>query len=453
MTNGVVLRTLNRPQYVPTPETLISALAWDVIEYEDADLNGIGWRYEGDQNAKRTPPILLSLPPSATAELGRALKAAGMQHSRPDEEVARAVASAVAGVRSSKGKSRAASPMTPALALMQNPEGMTGARNPANYASILEALFCLGGPTPHARVSQQWLHAAKTRLEIDPVLSSVDAAFSSVRANYVLRPESVSEDCSELGWAHTPFGWFRDAWSKLTSPEWVSALPPRVWTDWATTVLRLALAMGFLWESERYVRVSRAAVAGHPAPTQTGLADPERPFELIPWVDASLPASSRNVRSIIRRKLFEGGRLRRVLVAAEERAGARDLDDELRGDEFRQAVEGALSAQDTPRYLQNLNETVVYSLLRRDLTDHYGLLAARGNAIAVINPGTEWIAVVASLAAGLPGSETHVGQVVHDLGRLGLQPRLPDLIRLLEAAGLARGSADADHGVRVDTAF
>ena len=112
-----------------------------------------------------------------------------------------------------------------------------------------------------------------------------------------------------------------------------------------------------------------------------------------------------------------------------------------------------LSEQDNPRYLQNLYETVIYSLLRRDLSDHYGLLTSRGNAIAVVSPGTEWVAVVASLSAGSPGRETHVGQVVRDLARLGLQPRLPDLVSLLEAAGLARGSADADHGVRVDSAF
>ena len=454
MSGGVVLRTLNRPQYVPTPETLISALAWEVLEYDDSSLNDIGWRYLGEAKPQGRPPIRLSMPAESMASLGVALREAGFQHERPEEEVAQAVANAIAGVRPAKGRSRAASPMTPALALMQNPEGMTGARNPANYASILEALYCLGASDEHARVADLWLKAAESRISIDPVLNAVNGAFSDIRAKYVRKAASPAEaTCAAEGWQQTPFGWFHDVWGRLTSADWVSALPPRVWTDWATTVLRLALAMGFLWECERYIRVCRAAIAGDEAPSRAGLPGPDQPFELIPWADASLPPSSRNVRAIIRRKLHEGGRLRRILVNAEDARGTGDLDDTLRGEEFRRQVRNALNERDNPRYLQNLYETVVYSLLRRDLADHYGLLANRGNAIAVINPGTEWVAVVASLSAGAPSSETHVGQVAWDLARLGLQPRLPDLIGLLEAAGLARGSADADHGVRVDSAF
>jgi hypothetical protein len=39
------------------------------------------------------------------------------------------------------------------------------------------------------------------------------------------------------------------------------------------------------------------------------------------------------------------------------------------------------------------------------------------------------------------------------LAELGLKPDLTDVVVLLERAGLARGSADADQGVVVQSAF
>ena len=70
-----------------------------------------------------------------------------------------------------------------------------------------------------------------------------------------------------------------------------------------------------------------------------------------------------------------------------------------------------------------------------------------------VDPGTEWIAVVASLACGAPGQESNVRNVMDSLAELGMQPELNDLIALLERAGLARGSADADQAVIVHSAF
>lgn len=46
-----------------------------------------------------------------------------------------------------------------------------------------------------------------------------------------------------------------------------------------------------------------------------------------------------------------------------------------------------------------------------------------------------------------------MGRVLLGLDELGIRPGLADLIRLLEKAGLARGSADADQGVIVQSAF
>jgi len=46
-----------------------------------------------------------------------------------------------------------------------------------------------------------------------------------------------------------------------------------------------------------------------------------------------------------------------------------------------------------------------------------------------------------------------VATLMLNLEELGLRPEAGDLIRLLEKAGLARGSADADRGVIIESAF
>jgi hypothetical protein len=104
----------------------------------------------------------------------------------------------------------------------------------------------------------------------------------------------------------------------------------------------------------------------------------------------------------------------------------------------------------------NLWEAVRYALMVRPETgpfkDHYGLLRARGRYL-VIDPGTEWVTVMASLSCPSPGTQTDVASLMTSLAELGLRPELGDLIRLLERAGLAHGSADADQGVVVQSAF
>jgi len=104
----------------------------------------------------------------------------------------------------------------------------------------------------------------------------------------------------------------------------------------------------------------------------------------------------------------------------------------------------------------NLWEATKYALLARGTSDqnpdYYGVLHANGRYLTV-DPGTEWVAVVASLACEVPGGATDVGTVLDSLEKLGMRPELSDLVALLERAGMARGSADADRGVMVESAF
>ncbi|KQQ93800.1 hypothetical protein ASF62_06280 [Leifsonia sp. Leaf325] len=101
-------------------------------------------------------------------------------------------------------------------------------------------------------------------------------------------------------------------------------------------------------------------------------------------------------------------------------------------------------------------EAIRYALRTRDaagpFADYFGVLRQSGRYLTV-EPGTEWIAVVASLACEKPGGSTDVATVIQALEEMGLRPELADLVALLERAGLARGSADADQGVVVESAF
>jgi hypothetical protein len=59
----------------------------------------------------------------------------------------------------------------------------------------------------------------------------------------------------------------------------------------------------------------------------------------------------------------------------------------------------------------------------------------------------------ASLSAKRAGWETNLGEVSAALERSGTRPQIKELLGLLEQTGLARGSADADLAVAVESAF
>ncbi|GAA4892273.1 hypothetical protein GCM10025789_06600 [Tessaracoccus lubricantis] len=442
-----LLLPLNRPQYVPSSETLISSLAWEVLESEAGHGANSGRRYMA--TGARADDVAQSRPVDSDALIAfaQALVKGGLVGEAGHYElIAEGVLNSVAGVRPTKAKSRAASPMTPGLALLQDAVGMTGLRNPVNYASILETMFLLGSDekTGSPSMARRWLGAALRRRETDPLLRIIDDAFIDAYGNYSPKDQPLPPETLRGLLPNSPFGWLHDAWVKLTSDQWVDALPPRVWVDWATTVLRMGMAFGFLWEAERYRMMVQLAAEGKDGPTQV-LTEPP---ELLPWPASYLPVSTRSVRPAMRRRIDEGGQLR-VLIADELKRTQDESGDWVGSDAFLGQAREALNDPSRPSSLKNVYETVFYSLVRRDESDHYGLLVRQTTNYTLVQPGTEWVAMIAGLSADGPGRPTYVGKIIAQLSRLGLRPPLPELVKLLEAAGLARGSADADHGVRV----
>ena len=458
---------LNRPQYVSSPETLISALAWRAfpVNVPDQDGKAVGLRFRSEEAGTSTLTYRATAPNrEALDAFGVALSDAGIAGEANSVQLASAIEMSVRGVAAAGGKSQAVSPLTPALALLQNPRGMMGSRNPPDIAEILEQMYALGRVNREditgASATQQWLTASRFRLGRDALLNAVDVAAQKILLPAAgigdggpLAVESELSPTKSLPYLGigTPFSWFRVAWDRLTSPEWVEALPPRVWVDWATTVLRLAYGMGFLWESLRYESLARAIVSEGAIPA----ARAGTRHTVLPWRSSKLSVGDRDIAPLLISRAHRAERIRQYLLEYyDEDSSVAELSRDAKA---RASLQLILTSNETTRSGKNLWEASRYALMTRavggDSADYYGFLRAHGRRFLAPEPGTEWIAVIASLACGSPSSSTTVHRVLSDLSGLGMRPELGDLIDLLERSGLSRGSADADQALIVQSAY
>lgn len=472
---------LPRPQYLPMPEAFISALAWKLFSVESVENSSnvtsdvpmardpkgkpIGLMYRSEGSASRVISVKPTLPVDARlASFETAIRASGLRIEGPSSRLSGAILNSVDGVRIEKSGSQPASPITPAFALLQNLRGVLGVKGPPDMAQILETMFALGSgeSSESMPVARMWLEAANHRMKIDPLLSALDAAVdASVLGAPRVAPAhiDVRSDMLSSEFAGTPFEWFASAWRRLTSDEWVEALPARVWVDWATAVLRVATGLGFLWEVAWYETLAQHVLQDSDA---DWVDVRKRVVQVLPWRSSRSGSIALDVAPLLVGRVHRGDRIRTRITAwkkAHDVAGLsfKEIVTEMRADvELMDDLTGEMGSRTQTGSGKNLWEAVKYALRTRESTsaraDYYGLLQSNGRYLTV-SPGTEWIAVVASLSCGSPGTSTHVGQVLADLQKLGMRPELGDLIALLERAGMARGSADADQGVIVESAY
>lgn len=457
---------INRPQYISVPEGFISSLAWKVFEWKTAHVAGekpvaMIFRAKGQTGTQHFDLWETAPDGAGLTTLGAALKEAGIGPKPLDSAtLALSVLNSVTGIRAEKSTLQAASPLTPGFALLQNMRGIQKSKNPPDLAEILESLYAFGGGELTGGVARRWLRAASYRCEIDPLLAAMDVAVQQTLLRGEVQPKAFIDDeviANHALYPDTPFTWFHRTWDRLTSDEWVKALPARVWVDWATAVLRLALGMGFLWEAAWYETLARKILSEVSFTSEDVLADVP---QILPWKSSRSSVSVRDVASILVWRVHKGAGVRKLLGAWLESDSSQDS-------AFEQAVrrmqsDSALKTELTialgsqKRNAPNTWEAIKYALQTRDVAgpfaDYYGLLRPNGRFLTV-SPGTEWMAVVASLACQKPGGTTHVGALMDDLAELGLHPELSDVVMLLERAGLARGSADADLGVQIKSAF
>lgn len=469
MMKSVYLK-LARPQYVSVPEGFLTALAAQAfkvdygVDHDPARVLAVAYESRSAAAGRVTPTLAFSQTRplgERLTEFGTALGSAGLEAEADQTLLAQAVAGAIAGVRAKDGKVRAAIPLTPALALSQNLRGLAGTRNPPDLGGILERFFEMGAPPGtdgQSGAADMWVAAVERRRAVDRIVQTVDAAVSA--SFYAAGPDRIpspslsgtSDDFTE-----TPFAWFHRTWSTLCSPVWVDALPARVWVDWANTVLRLAFGMGYLWEVAWYELVARSVVS-RGAETSAGLLGMVGP--LLPWKDQTAGISVRDVASSTKWRVLRSNNVReRLREWVEAKGPFADAEAELASmrddNDLRAHLTDALSAPSGSN--ENLWEAINYALLTREGTgpdaDHYGFLRKQGRRFSVPDPGVEWIAAVASLSCSAPGRTSDVGQLIRNLRELGLRPELGDLVSRLEHAGVARGSADADQAVAIESAF
>ena len=470
---NALLLPLARPEYVAIPEAFISAIAWRTFSVEMDNENETGFIFKNIKGKTVKQPknyTRVSTAPQTMADLdtfGSALQREGVTSMESPEMMAEAVLNSISGIQAERGQQQPATPLSPAIALLQNTRGLASKRNPPDLGQILETLYQLGGGGKgEASLTARWLRAAEQRLQSDRLLNAIDRAVDNT---LLPSPRFLDTSHCKLGpflaapLPTTPYSWLTRSWDTLTSDEWVEALPARVWVDWATTVLRLGYGMGFLWEAAWYEMMAKKLLSDEqpPAGENAQFVDwlASSVGEVLPWKSSRSLTSVRDVASL-KWRVQKAGKIRKLLDkklgnASSSESLAVQWADLSSDKELHNELTIALGSKE-PAATNLVWEAIRYALMTRevagDSADYYGLLSSNGRYLTV-DPGTEWIAVVASLACGSPGTTSNVSEVMTSLMELGTQPELTELVRLLERAGLARGSADADQAVIVESAF
>lgn len=456
---------LPRPQYVAAPEMLLSALAWEMFELDSGPETGgkqLGLIYDGELRGSKGIHFYRTKPSTGEAltDWAEELNAVGVREAgsgRGSKLVAGSVADAIAGVKAKRAKGQAATPLTPKIALLQNVSGMMGVANPPNVAKIIEVMYALGKPQAEDTVAGRWEQATEHRLATDKLLGAIDRAVTEeLVPGEIVQVSNQFDDLPRYGYGqNTPFVWFARSWDTLTSADWVDALPARRWVDWATTILRVAVAFGYLWEARWLLHVARHIVSGEGEREFQEVLDPAT---LLQWVPRSEKVSLRDVTGQLKTNVSRAAEVRDLLrpsLDGNEELSMSESLAALRSDEnLVRKLEMALSG--TPTNRVNTWEAIRYALLTREhsgpYVDYYGFFDRRGRYL-MVEPATEWIVVTASLALRRPDSAGVVSEYLKSLADLGLTPPVAELIDLLEEAGMAIGSPDADQAVEITSAY
>jgi hypothetical protein len=466
---NTIILPLFRPQYVSASEGFINALAWSLREpLNHEDGSKIGLRFRGNIAPSGNLKIVYTEPTNEKlAQLEKELFSRGLITSSDIQIANSAVVSSVLGVRTDSGKFQPASPLGPNLALLQNVEGLFGSENPPPLAEILEQIFRLGDLAGSGKtVAGMWLDAAKHRIEIDPVLSAIDESIGATVFGdslvFKAEKQATREETWDLILADTPFTWFANVWPKITSDAWVEALPARVWTDWATAILRMAYGLCYLWESAWYESIASSVISD--VEDKSPLSVKSRMDTVLAWRKKNSGADIRDLSSRIKTRSQRAFEIRGALDSwlKENSNESTDFKTTLelmaRDGEFVFSLREALKPKKSQSVGKGLREAIRYALITRgdstsNNTDYYGLLRMSGSRYLFPEPGIEWVAVMSSMACATPGGSTYLSDLARDLATAGLRPDPQELIELLEKAGLARGSADADQGVVVEAAY
>lgn len=463
---------LPRPEYVPMPEGFLSALAWKAYSVKkipvppEGQKLGLRYKFVGGPSAAKSVHFEETFPRGEVlAELGKRLEEHGLEETGNKSLLAEAVVNSVVGGSSPKSKSVPSSPLAPAIALLQNPVGLTGKRNPPDLGNIIEVIYSLGKKgEPSKSAANLYCAANRVRLSSDPILAAINRAFTDAVWGGEVTELSVAATVIDSPISsllvESPFSWFAETWDKVTSDPWVLALPAKVWVDWSTSILRTGFAMAYLWEASWYESLAREILSKNSVDVGFISRVMDSLDPAIVWRGSESTAEIRDLASKLKWRCYRSVSVRNVLEGVLEEHPNKDLPiselvESIRSDaEVTKQLQSALNPnkQVTLDPADKLWEAVRYSLKTRDKGDHYGFLESSGRYLFA-NPGTEWGALMASMAARGPGETTNLGEVAVFLNRSGTTTQPQELLALLERTGLSRGSADADLALEVETAY
>lgn len=467
------LLPLNRPEYSGSTETILSALAWYLAQDPDS-YDPLVFEMAQDTSGKKRRFKITPTRQNGRAAVVSTLQTAGISFP-PSPGLEDAVLDAFRGVIPPKALSYPALPLVQAAAFLQNPRGIKGKQNPANYAQIIEQMYALGASEPAPSGAAAKWFAILSAPEANPLFTGLNIlAGGMVPAKDGTRDKVPVRQgphepfvLSRPGWmqnAPTPFVWFHQAWNTFCTPAWRDALPRRRWCDWASCIIRTAMGMGYLWEAQLYRDICEHLSSPSLQPFTLPIAR-----ELLKWTARDEAISTRDVNSRIRQIVSTGHAARAQFMSFYESALITNPELPHAAIPDILAAVGLEMGAVTPNpFLEILSEakrtdgpntweTVVYSLQCRAETgidaDFYSLITRRSRRFLVVEPGPEWLVVLASLTAGAPGRCTTLGQVKRNLAMLGLFPSRETLVKELEQAGLAGSSHDSDDALEVVSAF
>jgi hypothetical protein len=485
--------------------------------WESFDGKPVALIYKKSPLEKKKPAVhFVETRPDATPEVldgwVEALLTSGFRLGDEVNHSAKSISDALLGLNIEKSSRQPATPLTPFIALLQNGQGVMGKAGPVNVGLILEQLFALGNPNLSKTsdevlgvkdsVAASWYVAMRSKLYDDYFLSLIDRSVGVMILNHPLNQNNATvgelfpdtdnlakllqsriEDTDDISalylGTNTPFAWFCDAWRTLTSQRWVDALPARRWVDWATTVLRMAFGFSYIWEANWYLAIASAVTSGEENHEEKCLysvhAEGQDPtivdlqFVLnsprlkngvaMHWKDAQNNLAFRDVTPSLRITLSRGLRIRNILADFCKRNPNLSVEETMYLLRTNTQVREELIEAQREKYREQTKtvwEAVKYTLTERDSSgnkDFYGFMKTISRKYTVIDPGTEWLAVISSLAIDNPGGTGKLGTVLNELERLGLRPSVSEMTRYLESAGLAHSAADADTAVLIESAY
>lgn len=431
-----------------------------------------------------------------TVPLAKRVDLSGLIYSAPNAALPiEATLASCMAPRARGDKSDACVPLHPAAVCLQTLNGLVNKESPANLANAIETMGWLGGAPARGHVAATFLRAFSSNLTQAPdgITGLVDSLFPAI-AHQVWGALPSEFGATVVGWpewpdllplfaaatpppslaqhVHTPFSWFWKKWRVLCDPQsgWHDTLPTRRFVDWALCLLRTGLAFAYLWEAEFFCRLHERLVERlHSSGTvvdrlQSMLVGGAT---LAVFEPSFVPAGQKDTWPAISQVLARGYEARKrfyeLLDGDRTTPPSEPLPDRL--EDWVQTIgqldlERAAAPLEThSRTANNQKEFVRYLLLARtsdddsvDQADFYYLARTKSRHVWY-HPGPEWLVVVTSLLCEHPGGHTTLGNLLADLGALGIRIDRSVLIGLLEEAGLSTDSPDADDALVLRSGF